>query len=111
MIDVTKYAYSVAPATSPFGGFGARCLEIPDVSCLGATPAVALEACIELARKTVETMNAPPEPLSTRTFSGHITVRVPPSLHRALVLEARRQSEVLNTYVSLNTLINLKLEG
>jgi predicted RNase H-like HicB family nuclease len=103
MIDTTKYTYVITPAASPFGGFGARCLEIPDVSCLGETPATALEACTELARTRVETMSDPPEPFSTRIYSGHISVRVPPSLHRALVFEARRQG------VSLNELINRKL--
>jgi hypothetical protein len=103
MIDAAKYTYVIEPAASPFGGFGARCLEIPDVSCLGTSPTAALEKCVGLAHTHVATMVDPPGPFSTRIYNGHISVRVPPSLHRALVLEAQRQNE------SLNELINRKL--
>jgi predicted HicB family RNase H-like nuclease len=50
-----------------------------------------------------ETMKDPPEPFSTRNYSGHISVRVLPSLHQALMSEAQQQG------VSLNTLIIGKL--
>jgi predicted HicB family RNase H-like nuclease len=102
-IDARKYAYVITPSASPLGGFDARCLEISDLSCRGATATAALAACAKLAQEHVATMTDPPEPFSTRHYSGHIALRVPPSLHRTLVFEARRKG------MSLNDLINRKL--
>jgi len=46
-----------------------------------------------------------PQPLGKRSFSGRLNVRMPSYLHRHLAIEAAQQS------VSLNQLINLKLEA
>jgi predicted HicB family RNase H-like nuclease len=44
-----------------------------------------------------------PVPLLTREYSGEFKLRVPPLLHRALVIEAAESN------VSLNRLVNAKL--
>jgi hypothetical protein len=46
---------------------------------------------------------SPPEPIATRKYSGEFKLRVPPPLHRALVMEAAENN------VSLNRLVNAKL--
>ena len=44
-----------------------------------------------------------PEPLASKTFSGKFMVRVPPEVHRRLVIAAQEAK------VSLNRLISAKL--
>jgi predicted HicB family RNase H-like nuclease len=46
-----------------------------------------------------------PKPIADRTYSGKFMVRVPPELHRQLVLEAAEQN------VSLNRLAAARLIG
>ena len=46
-----------------------------------------------------------PEPLSSRRYSGKFMVRVPPELHRQLVLEAAEED------ISLNRLVSAKLSS
>ena len=43
------------------------------------------------------------EPISTRSFSGNFMVRVPPEVHRLLVIQAAESG------VSLNRLVSSKL--
>jgi predicted HicB family RNase H-like nuclease len=53
--------------------------------------------------KSQKNGEAIPTPLSERTYSGQFKVRIPPFLHRQLVLEAEEN------HVSLNRLISAKL--
>ena len=46
-----------------------------------------------------------PEPFADRPFSGEFRLRIPPSLHRALSIEAAEQG------VSLNRLVSAKVAG
>ncbi len=46
-----------------------------------------------------------PEPISRRHYSGKFMVRVPPEVHRKLVLEAAEEN------VSLNRVISAKLSS
>ena len=46
-----------------------------------------------------------PEPFGKRSFSGKLVLRMPEYMHRQLALEALKQG------VSLNQLLNLKLEA
>lgn len=41
-----------------------------------------------------------PEPLATQRFSGKFNLRVPPELHRKLVLKAKAFRKSLNSYVN-----------
>jgi predicted HicB family RNase H-like nuclease len=47
----------------------------------------------------------PPVPLASRFYSGKFVVRVPPSVHRNLVIKAAEEG------VSLNRLISARLLG
>ena len=47
----------------------------------------------------------PPEPLADRAYSGRFVVRVPPEMHRDLVIKAAKEE------VSLNRLVSARLAG
>lgn len=85
------------------------CVEFPSLSWLAETPEEALSGI----RKSVATVVADleqqgepvPEPLAERQYSGEFRVRIPPAVHRSLVIEAAEQG------VSLNRLASAKLAG
>lgn len=83
--------------------------EMPSLSWVSDTLESALTGIRELVAEVVEDMSAngetPPEALADRTYSGKFMVRVPPELHRHLVIEAAEQN------VSLNRLAATRLVG
>ena len=40
-----------------------------------------------------------PEPLSARKYKGNLTLRVPPELHKALVIKSLEQRVSVNQYI------------
>ena len=89
------------------GEYVGLCAEFPSMSWLSSSPESALKGIRSLIAKALEDMkkNAEPipEPLASKTFSGHFVVRVPPEVHRRLALEAAEEG------VSLNRLASAKL--
>lgn len=85
----------------------ATCVEFPSLSWLESGPLDALAGLQKLVREVVADMQAngeaPPEPLADRAYSGRFVVRVPPEIHRELVLQAAEEG------VSLNRLANARL--
>lgn len=83
------------------------CVEFPSLSWLAETPEKALAGILQVVAEAVADMQASgervPEPLAERHYSGEFRVRVPPEVHRALVLQAAEQG------VSLNRLASAKL--
>jgi predicted HicB family RNase H-like nuclease len=83
------------------------CAEMSGLSWLAKTPEEALRGIRRATREGVRILEADgdpvPEPLAARDYSGVFKVRVPPELHRRLVLEATEQN------VSLNRLVSAKL--
>ena len=83
------------------------CAEFPLLSWLAKTPEAALAGIRKLVAEVVTDMKrngeTVPEPLADREYSGHFKVRVPPQVHRALVLQAAEEG------VSLNRLASAKL--
>ena len=83
------------------------CAEFPGLSWLDAAPEAALRGVRSVVADVIEDMNKQrepiPEPLASRAFSGKFMVRVPPSVHRELALEAAEAG------VSLNRLVSAKL--
>ena len=81
--------------------------ELPSLSWLAADRAEAFAGIQQLTADIVADMLAdgetPPEAIADRTYSGKFVVRVPPELHRQLVIEAADQ------HVSLNRLISNRL--
>jgi predicted HicB family RNase H-like nuclease len=83
------------------------CVEFPSLSWLASAPEGALEGIRRVVADIVADLEATgepvPEPISTRQYSGRFMVRVPPGVHRQLVLEAAESG------VSLNRLVSAKL--
>jgi predicted HicB family RNase H-like nuclease len=40
-----------------------------------------------------------PEPLSARKYKGNLTLRVPPELHKALVIKSLEEKVSINQYI------------
>ena len=83
------------------------CTEFPSLSWLAKTPEAALGGIRRVIAGTVADMEANgeavPEPLATRKYNGKIQLRVPPEVHRHLIIEAKEEQ------VSLNRLLNARL--
>lgn len=81
--------------------------ELPSLSWLEVDQAETFAGIQRLAAGVVSDMLAkgetPPEAIADRTYSGKFVVRLPPELHRRLVIEAADQ------HVSLNRLISSRL--
>jgi predicted HicB family RNase H-like nuclease len=106
MLSNDRYSYRVtwSEEDSEYVGL---CAEFPSLSWLAPTPEAALEGIRQVVADVVSDLEANeepiPEPISTRQYSGRFMVRVPPEIHRQLVLEAAESG------VSLNRLVNAKL--
>ncbi|MBM4295616.1 MAG: toxin-antitoxin system HicB family antitoxin [Deltaproteobacteria bacterium] len=83
------------------------CAEFPSLSWLARTPEAALKGIRKVVAEVVDDMRKhgeePPEPIASRHYSGKFMVRVPPEVHRDLVLKAAEAG------VSLNRLASAKL--
>jgi predicted HicB family RNase H-like nuclease len=83
------------------------CAEFPSLSWLAPTPEAALKGIRRVVGEVLADMEANaepvPEPIAVRRFSGKFMVRVPPEVHRRLVIEA------MEAGVSLNRLASAKL--
>ncbi len=85
----------------------ALCAEFGLLSHLDDTPEKALTGIREVVAHAVQLNREEgipvPEPLSTRRYSGTITLRIPPETHRALALDAAEAG------VSMNRLLTERL--
>jgi len=85
------------------------CAEFPSLSWLADTPEAALAGIRTLVAEVVADMSkageTPPAALAEREYTGEFRVRIPPELHRKLVLQAAEQN------ISLNRLASAKLAG
>jgi predicted HicB family RNase H-like nuclease len=83
------------------------CVEFPSLSWLAESPELALKGIRKIVEDVIKEMKSneesPPEPLSSKKFSGKFVVRIPPELHRSLTIEAEEQG------ISLNRLVSAKL--
>ena len=81
--------------------------EFPSLSWLAPAPEAALKGIRKVVADVVADIEtsgeALPEPIATKQYSGKFMVRVPPDLHRRLVLEAAEAG------VSLNRIASAKL--
>lgn len=100
------YAYRVRWSAED-EAFVGTVAEFPSLSWVEPTGGEAFDGIRRLAADTVEDMvesgEEPPRPIAERDYSGKFQVRVPPELHRQLVIEAAEQN------VSLNRLAALRL--
>jgi len=85
------------------------CAEFPSLSWLARKPEEALKGIRKLVWSTVREMEGSgdpiPAPLSDKRYSGQFRVRIPPSVHRSLAMQAAEQG------VSLNRLASAKLSA
>ena len=70
----------------------------------GRKPEAALAGIRGAVAEVVKDMKAngetPPEPLSSKQFSGKFMIRIPPELHRKLAIEAQEEGISLNRLAS-----------
>ncbi|MCY7345383.1 MAG: type II toxin-antitoxin system HicB family antitoxin [Pyrinomonadaceae bacterium] len=105
---VEQYLYSVGWSEED-AAFVSRVAEFPSLAAHGDT----LESALHEIKNVVglvlqdlaETGEFIPQPFGRRSFSGRLVLRMPEYLHRKLALESMEQG------VSLNQLLNLKLES
>lgn len=103
-----RYTYRVTWSVDDAEHIG-LCSEFPSLSWLARTPEDALDGIRRVVAQVVadlESSGEPiPEPLAAKHYSGLFRVRIPPTLHRSLALEAAEQG------VSLNHLASTKLSS
>ena len=80
------------------------CAEFGLLSHLDDTPEKAFAGIREVVADVVDILQEDgdpvPEPISTRHYSGTLTVRVPPETHRALAMDAAEAGVSMNRLVS-----------
>jgi len=83
------------------------CVEFPSLSWLAGSQEAALDGILKSVADVIQEMRSkrepPPLPLSNKKFSGRFIVRIPPSIHRRLVIQAAEEG------ISLNRLVSAKL--
>jgi antitoxin HicB len=94
-----EYEMTIIPEED--GYFAARFPDFPGIITGGRTAEEAVRNAREALQITLEAMHARklPLPAPKRTFSGQFNVRVPRSLHRALVRSATEEGVSLNALV------------
>lgn len=98
-----QYSYSVtySPEDEVFVG---RVVEWPSLAAHGPTLDAALLEIRTVVASCLEDMaegeEPPPEPLSKRSYSGKLLVRMPVELHRQLATEAEREGTSLNQLIT-----------
>ena len=104
--DAQEYLYSVVWSEDDQAFIG-RVLEFPSLAAHGDTQEDALREIRSAVGYALEDLDdcgeAAPEPLSKRSFSGTLNLRMSKHLHRQLAEEAAQEG------ISLNQWINAKL--
>jgi len=102
MKTLDRYTYRITWSEED-AEFVGLCAEFPSLSWLAPQQEAALKGIRQVVRACVRDLEASgeeiPEPLSARTYSGELRVRIPPALHRQLALEAAEQNSSLNRVI------------
>jgi predicted HicB family RNase H-like nuclease len=102
------YLYSVGWSEEDHA-YIARVAEFQSLAAHGSTQQQALKQIKEVVATVLEDLGSAgesiPAPLGEARFSGRLNLRMPEFLHRQLAIEAAHEG------ISLNQLINLKLES
>ena len=105
-MEEDRYTYRVTWSNHDTEYVG-LCAEFPSLSWLASTPEAALRGIRKVVSDVVSGMQENgenvPEPLASRPFSGNLSVRITPEMHRSLTIEAAENK------VSVNRLVNFKL--
>lgn len=98
-----KYSYRIIWSDDD-QEFVGLCAEFSSLSWLSKTQDGAFQGIRKLVANVVKDLKKNhepvPEPLATKKFSGKLVVRIPPDLHRELVIEAKEAHISLNRYIS-----------
>ncbi|MUL81628.1 MULTISPECIES: type II toxin-antitoxin system HicB family antitoxin [unclassified Mycolicibacterium] len=99
---MTEYTYR-AQWSPDEGGYLGLCLEFPNLWANGLTPHEAIAAVEKKVAEELAIIRAaddtPPESLTDHRYSGKFMVRIPPTLHARLTVEAAEQRVSLNQWV------------
>ena len=99
---VDKYTYRVGWSEEDAVHI-ARCLEFPSLSAHGDSPESALAEIKEVVSASIawmeETGETIPVPFGITRYKGSLTLRVPPSVHRDLVIRSAEEGVSLNQYI------------
>ncbi|BDB30167.1 MULTISPECIES: type II toxin-antitoxin system HicB family antitoxin [Cupriavidus] len=97
------YTYRVTWSTEDQEHVG-LCAEFPSLSWLASTPEDALAGIRQVVAEAVADMKSGgeevPVPLADKQYSGVLSLRIPPELHRSLATQAAEQGVSLNRLVS-----------
>ena len=103
MLENDRYTYRVTWSSEDEEYVG-LCAEFPSLSWLDSSIEEALSGIRRLVAEIVADMQTngeeAPEPLATKNFSGKFIVRVPPEVHRKLVIQATEAGISLNRLAS-----------
>ncbi len=103
MINYEHYSYKITWSVED-QEFVGLCAEFPSMSYLHENRSEALEGITNLVKDVVIDMETNgeriPEPIAEKIYSGKLQVRIPPSLHRRLAMEAAEENVSLNRYMS-----------
>lgn len=107
-MNVKHYTYRVLWSEED-QEYVALCAEFPSLSWLDEDQSAALDGVVNLVSDVVSDMQKSgevvPEPLSQKKYSGKISLRTTPAVHRDLAMSAAESG------VSLNRLINALITG
>lgn len=100
---VDKYCYRVVWSEED-GEFVGLCAEFPSLSWLDKKSETAFNGIRKLVAKCVKEMRKQgekvPDPIASKKYSGKFVMRIPPQLHRKLVMLAQESQMSLNRYLA-----------
>lgn len=103
MLQNDRYTYRVTWSLED-GEYIGLCAEFASLSWLASNPEAALQGIRQVVADVVTDLQKNgepvPESLATKKYSGRFMVRVPPELHRQLVMEAAESGVSLNRLAS-----------
>lgn len=81
----------------------AGCLEFPSLAAHGNTAADALAQIVEVVDESIQWLveeNAPPpEPFGLKSVKGNVSLKVPPEIHRKLLIQSAEAGVSVNQYI------------
>ncbi|MDR2244670.1 MAG: type II toxin-antitoxin system HicB family antitoxin [Burkholderiales bacterium] len=102
-MNLDHYTYRVTWSPED-GEHVGLCLEFPSLSWLADSPEKALagirQVVVLAVRDMLDNGEEAPQPMADREYSGKFQVRVPPAIHRTLVMKAAEEGVSLNRFVS-----------
>lgn len=102
MTDVTHYAYRVDWSAED-AAFVATVVEFPSLSWVSDDQGSALRGLAELVGSVIDDLQREggevPAPIGDRSYSGKLSLRIGPALHRKIALRAAEQRVSLNRYI------------